>query len=134
MSLVSPGAAGDEENTSVDGDRRGGCGRRDQREGQKHMRSFPCASAHQRFSVTVVEATLEAPAPLLRGHRDLGLDLPLPAQKRELLGLELHLQRDPAAAGKVFKLIDAFEDLDDVQNVYANYEVSPDVQAQLDED
>ena len=46
----------------------------------------------------------------------------------------LHVELDLETARKVFKLIDAFEDLDDVQNVYANYEVSPDVQAQLDED
>ena len=46
----------------------------------------------------------------------------------------LHVELDLETARKVFKLIDAFEDLDDVQNVYANYEVSPEVLAQLDED
>jgi YebC/PmpR family DNA-binding regulatory protein len=46
----------------------------------------------------------------------------------------LHVELDVETARKVLKLIDAFEDLDDVQNVYANYEVSPEVQAQLDED
>jgi YebC/PmpR family DNA-binding regulatory protein len=46
----------------------------------------------------------------------------------------LHVELDLETARKVFKLIDAFEDLDDVQNIFANYEVSPEVQAQLDED
>ena len=34
---------------------------------------------------------------------------------------------DEEGARKVFKLIDALEDSDDVQNVYANFEVSDDV-------
>ena len=34
---------------------------------------------------------------------------------------------DVEAAGKVFRLIDALEDSDDVQNVYANYDVSDEV-------
>jgi YebC/PmpR family DNA-binding regulatory protein len=46
----------------------------------------------------------------------------------------LHVELDLETARKVFKLIDAFEDLDDVQNIYANFEVSPETQAQLDED
>ncbi|GAA4869661.1 YebC/PmpR family DNA-binding transcriptional regulator [Saccharopolyspora cebuensis] len=36
------------------------------------------------------------------------------------------------AARKVFKLIDALEDCDDVQNVYANFDVSDEVMAQVD--
>jgi YebC/PmpR family DNA-binding regulatory protein len=35
-------------------------------------------------------------------------------------------------ARKVFKLIDALEDCDDVQNVYANFEVSDEVMAEID--
>jgi YebC/PmpR family DNA-binding regulatory protein len=46
----------------------------------------------------------------------------------------LQVELDLDTARKVFKLIDAFEDLDDVQNVYANYEIPSEVQAQLDED
>ena len=34
---------------------------------------------------------------------------------------------DEDSAGKVFRLIDALEDRDDVQNVYANYDVSDEV-------
>ncbi|WP_433869440.1 YebC/PmpR family DNA-binding transcriptional regulator [Saccharopolyspora sp. CA-218241] len=39
---------------------------------------------------------------------------------------------DADAARKVFKLIDALEDCDDVQNVYANFDVSDEVMAQVD--
>lgn len=38
---------------------------------------------------------------------------------------------DAEGAKKVFKLIDALEDCDDVQNVYANFDVSDDVLAQV---
>jgi YebC/PmpR family DNA-binding regulatory protein len=37
------------------------------------------------------------------------------------------VELDEEAAGKVFRLIDALEDCDDVQNVYANYNVSDEV-------
>lgn len=37
-------------------------------------------------------------------------------------------------ARKIIRLIDALEDLDDVQNVYANFDASDEVMAQLDED
>jgi len=39
---------------------------------------------------------------------------------------------DEAAAGKVFRLIDALEDLDDVQNVFSNLDVPDEVLAALD--
>ena len=38
---------------------------------------------------------------------------------------------DADAAGKVFRLIDSLEDSDDVQNVYANYEASDEILAQV---
>ncbi|CAN5118873.1 MAG: YebC/PmpR family DNA-binding transcriptional regulator [Nocardioides sp.] len=41
---------------------------------------------------------------------------------------------DPDAAGKVFKLIDAVDDLDDVQNVYSNADVPDELLESLDED
>ncbi len=41
---------------------------------------------------------------------------------------------DAETARKVFKLIDALEDLDDVQNIFTNYSVSAEVQAELDND
>jgi YebC/PmpR family DNA-binding regulatory protein len=37
------------------------------------------------------------------------------------------VELDADSAGKVFRLIDALEDCDDVQNVYANYDVSDEV-------
>ena len=44
----------------------------------------------------------------------------------------LQVQLDEEGARKVFKLIDALEDSDDVQNVFANFDVSDDVMAVLD--
>jgi YebC/PmpR family DNA-binding regulatory protein len=46
----------------------------------------------------------------------------------------LTVEVDVETARKVFKLIDALEDSDDVQNIYANFDITPEVQAQLDED
>src|SRR5919202_3733080 len=42
------------------------------------------------------------------------------------------VELDEEAAAKVFRLIDALEDLDDVQNVYANYDVSDEVLEKID--
>ena len=39
---------------------------------------------------------------------------------------------DEEAARKVFKLIDVLEDCDDVQNIYANFDVSDEVMARID--
>ena len=39
---------------------------------------------------------------------------------------------DVDGAKKIFKLIEALEDSDDVQNVYANFDVSDDIMAQID--
>ena len=44
----------------------------------------------------------------------------------------VQVELDEAAARKVFKLIDALEDSDDVQNVYANFDVSDEVMALVD--
>src|SRR5690606_30572313 len=46
----------------------------------------------------------------------------------------LNVEVDADTARKVFKLIDALEDSDDVQNVFGNFEIPADVQAELDED
>jgi len=46
----------------------------------------------------------------------------------------LSVDVDAATARKVFQLIDALEDLDDVQNVFANFSIPADVQAELDSD
>jgi transcriptional/translational regulatory protein YebC/TACO1 len=39
---------------------------------------------------------------------------------------------DADGARKLFRLIDALEDSDDVQNVYANFDVSDDIMAEVD--
>jgi YebC/PmpR family DNA-binding regulatory protein len=44
----------------------------------------------------------------------------------------LSVPLDEGSARKVFRLIDALEDSDDVQNVYANFDVSDEVLAKLD--
>ena len=44
----------------------------------------------------------------------------------------VEVEADAELARKVFKLIDALEDSDDVQNVYSNIDVSDDVLAELD--
>jgi YebC/PmpR family DNA-binding regulatory protein len=46
----------------------------------------------------------------------------------------LRVEADAATARKVFRLIDALEDSDDVQNIFTNIEVPADVQAELDND
>ena len=43
----------------------------------------------------------------------------------------MQIELDADAARKVFKLIDALEDSDDVQNVYANFDVSDEVMAEV---
>lgn len=45
---------------------------------------------------------------------------------------EIEVQLDADTAGKVFNLIDALEDSDEVQNVYSNADVSDEVLAELD--
>ncbi|HRN28634.1 MAG TPA: YebC/PmpR family DNA-binding transcriptional regulator [Terrimesophilobacter sp.] len=44
------------------------------------------------------------------------------------------IEVDADTARKVMRLIDALEDGDDVQNVFSNFDVSPEVQAELDAD
>ena len=52
------------------------------------------------------------------------------AEASFLPDLQVELDRD--GAGKVFRLVDALEDLDDVQNVYANFDVSDEIIEQLE--
>ncbi|MGV8857230.1 YebC/PmpR family DNA-binding transcriptional regulator [Rhodoglobus sp.] len=46
----------------------------------------------------------------------------------------LKVEVDADTARKVFRLIDALEESDDVQNIYSNFDITPEVQAELDED
>jgi YebC/PmpR family DNA-binding regulatory protein len=45
---------------------------------------------------------------------------------------DMQVQLDKEGAARVFRLIEALEDSDDVQNVFANFDVSDEVMAQLD--
>jgi YebC/PmpR family DNA-binding regulatory protein len=46
----------------------------------------------------------------------------------------LKVEADADTARKVFRIIDALEDSDDVQNVYSNIDLTADVQAELEQD
>lgn len=46
----------------------------------------------------------------------------------------LKVEVDAETARKVFRLIDALEDSDDVQNVYSNFDLTPEVQAELEDE
>ena len=97
----------------------------------------------------VLEATLDAGADEVK---DLGENLTIISEPNDVVAVRTALQEagidyesaevefvasldipvDADAAAKVFKLIDALEDLDDVQNVFSNVDVSDEVMAQLD--
>ncbi|MBS4491469.1 YebC/PmpR family DNA-binding transcriptional regulator [Cronobacter sakazakii] len=44
----------------------------------------------------------------------------------------VQVELDEEGARKIFKLIDALEDSDDVQNVFANFDVDDDTMAKVD--
>jgi YebC/PmpR family DNA-binding regulatory protein len=44
----------------------------------------------------------------------------------------MNVELDKEGAGKVFRLVEALEDLDDVQNVYGNFDVSDEIMEALD--
>ena len=96
----------------------------------------------------LMEATLEAGA---QDIKDLGETFEIISEPSDLVAVRSALQSakidydsaessflpsmsipvsDPSTAKKIFDLIDAIEDLDDVQNVYGNFEVSDDVMEQ----
>ena len=52
--------------------------------------------------------------------------------RRHLVPAELSVALDEDTARKVFRLIDALEDSDDVQNVYANFDVSDEILETID--
>jgi transcriptional/translational regulatory protein YebC/TACO1 len=61
--------------------------------------------------------------------QDAGIDYDS-AEASFLPSVNVPLEAD--GARKVFKLVDALEDCDDVQNVYANFDVSDDIMAEID--
>ena len=94
---------------------------------------------------SLMEATLDAGAEAIN---DLGDNFEIVSEASDLVAVRTALQSakidyesadssfvptmtipvtDPATAKKIFDLIDAIEDLDDVQNVYGNFDVSDDV-------
>ena len=96
----------------------------------------------------LMEATLEAGA---QDIKDLGETFEIISEPSDLVAVRSALQSakidydsaessflpsmsipvsDPVTAKKIFDLIDAIEDLDDVQNVYGNFEVSDAVMEQ----
>ena len=97
----------------------------------------------------VLEATLDAGAEEVN---DLGESFEVIAEATDLVAVRTALQAagvdydsaeaefvpdmqvelDRDAAGKVFRLVEALEDLDDVQNVFANFDVPDAVLAELD--
>jgi transcriptional/translational regulatory protein YebC/TACO1 len=44
----------------------------------------------------------------------------------------MQVELDKEHAAKVFRLIEALEDSDDVQNVFANFDVSDEIMAEFD--
>jgi transcriptional/translational regulatory protein YebC/TACO1 len=66
--------------------------------------------------------------PVRKALQDAGIDYDS-AESSFLPTLSVPLDED--SARKVFRLIDALEDSDDVQNVYANFDVSDEVLAKL---
>jgi YebC/PmpR family DNA-binding regulatory protein len=97
----------------------------------------------------VLEAALEAGAEEVN---DLGEAFEVVSEATDLVGVrsalqaagidydsaeaqfvpDMQVELDKEGAAKVFRLIEALEDSDEVQNVFANFDVSDDVMAQLD--
>ena len=97
----------------------------------------------------ILEATLEAGADDVN---DLGESFEVVSEASDLVAVRTALQAagidydsaeasfvpdmqvelDKDAAAKMFRLVDVLEDLDDVQNIFANYDVSDDVMAELE--
>lgn len=67
--------------------------------------------------------------PVRNAVKDAGLDYDS-AEASFVPSMQVQLDADGAA--KVFRLIEALEDLDDVQNVFANFDVSDEVMATVD--
>ncbi len=97
----------------------------------------------------MLEATLEAGADAVN---DLGESFEVISESTDLVAVRTALQAagidydsadasfvpdmqvelDKDAAAKMFRLVDVLEDLDDVQNIFANFDVSDEVMEQLD--
>jgi len=97
----------------------------------------------------ILEATLEAGAEDVNDHGESfevvseASDLVAVRTALQAAGLDydsaeasfvpsMQIDLDKDGASKVFRLVEALEDLDDVQNVFANFDVSDEVLAELD--
>ena len=118
---------------------------------------------HDVTDLRIIAALLEVPRerfldPVHRSLAYLDAEVPVSAQSRRVLlkpmvfgkllqaaGIDyesadvefvpsLKVEVDADTARKVFRLIDALEDSDDVQNVYSNFDLSSEVQAELEDD
>jgi YebC/PmpR family DNA-binding regulatory protein len=110
----------------------------------------PSAQDHKTVSEDdVLEATLDAGAEEVN---DLGESFEVVSEATDLVAVRTALQAagldydsaeasfvpsmnvelDKDGAGKVFRLVEALEDLDDVQNVFGNFDVSDEVMEALD--
>jgi len=110
----------------------------------------PSAQDHKTVSEDdVLEATLDAGAEEVN---DLGESFEVVSEATDLVAVRTALQAagldydsaeasfvpsmnvelDKDAAGKLFRLVEALEDLDDVQNVFGNFDVSDEVMESLD--
>ncbi len=98
----------------------------------------------------VLEATLEAGADAVN---DLGDAVEIISEAGDLVAVrqalqaagidydsaeaefrpDMQVELDQEAAAKMFRLVDILEDLDDVQNIFANYDVSDEVMAALED-
>jgi transcriptional/translational regulatory protein YebC/TACO1 len=66
--------------------------------------------------------------PVRKALQDAGIDYES-AESSFLPSVSVQLEAE--GAKKIFKLIDALEDCDDVQNVFANFDVSDEVMAEV---
>lgn len=78
-----------------------------------------------------VHEVITPPSDLMTVHQAL-LDAGFEPETAEILQMpKTTINVDEAAATKVLRLVDALEDLDDVQSVYANYDIDDEVMAAL---
>ena len=116
--------------------------------GRRHA-SAPGEDGRQITEDDVLEATLDAGADDVN---DLGESFEVVSEPNDLVAVRTALQAagidydsaeasfvpdmevalDKEGAAKMFRLVEALEDLDDVQNVFANYDVPDEIMEALD--
>ena len=96
--------------------------------------SWPCSTPAPRRSATSATPSRWSASPATWSPSAPPCRTPASSTTRPRPGFvpSVQVELDEDGAGKVFRLIDALEDLDDVQNVYANYDVSDEVMEKID--